>query len=653
MHKGRIITDVINEMNNLALSLDGPKPLITWAIINIPFLVDCEYSALVLIYNGCSLLNYSSSVNKGNPLFDTFKKMVKQEIQKIINSNTLVWQESDTYIKEDPADNKKVELFFINSFYIFPLELKDKTIGYMAIGSSQKDAFVKFKLNIFENFCNQLALGLRSLIDRDMLIEQSHLLEKEKRKVEEEKKTVEAIVGGMKEGLIITDNMENIITINDAALSMLGFKRDSENKSARNFILENLFKEANKDEYNEKVIDLAIPKKKVIHIGSTPIFSTDNKFMGRATLLTDITKEKEIEQMKSDFLNAVNHELRTPLTSIREIISIIAEGTVGPVNEKQIKCLNTAISDSDRLVRIVNDLLDLSKIESGKIQLKRAPVIISQIVNQVMESFEHLAKNNKIELKSNIPDGLPPILADPDKIIQIFTNLIGNSMKFTPPGGNVTVTCSQYPITQVTDKKYMEISVSDSGTGIADEDQKKLFKKFSQIETGFNHKSGGTGLGLVISKEIVERHGGKIWIKSELYKGSTFSFTIPIFEENSANLVLIQQEIDRVKKEGSDLALILIKPKFEKKPADKYKNDVNYLYEHCKSSMRRKDDLVLIYNNNFVIIIAESNEEKGAKLVERIMGTSTIKFYYKIKAYPRDGTTADELLNKLKNENNR
>ena len=200
MSKERIVTDVINEMNNLALSLDGAKPLITWAIINLPFLMDCEFSALVQVYNGRSSINYSSTVNKGNPIFDSFKKIVKQEIPKAENSNTLVWQEADTCIEEDSLRNKKAELSSVNSFYIFPLEVKDKTIGYMAIGSSRKDAFVKFKLNIFANFCNQFALGLLSLIDRDTLIEQSHLLEKEKRKVEEENKTIEAIVGGMKEG---------------------------------------------------------------------------------------------------------------------------------------------------------------------------------------------------------------------------------------------------------------------------------------------------------------------------------------------------------------------------------------------------------------------------------------------------------------------
>lgn len=649
MYKERIVTDVINEMNNLALSLDGPKPLITWTIINVPFLMDCEFSALALVYNRHSLLNYSSAVNKGNPLFDSFKKIAKQEIQKVINSNILDLQEFDTYIEEGSAGNIKGELSSINSFYSFPLELKDKTIGYMAIGSSQKNAFVKFKLNIFKNFCNQLALGLRSLIDRDMLIEQSHLLEKEKRKVEEEKKTIEAIVGGMKEGLIITDGMENIITINDAALVMLGLKRDPGNRSARNFILENLLKEASKDEYNEKIIELSIPKKSVVHIGSTPIFSDGDKFMGRATLLTDITKEKEIEQLKSDFLNAVNHELRTPLTSIREIISIIAEGAVGPVNEKQIKCLKTAISDSDRLGRIVNDLLDLSKIESGKIHIKRSPVAISRIVTKVMESFEQLAKTNKIELKGNFPDSLPSVFADPDKIIQVLTNLIGNAMKFTPPGGNVTVTCNVSPVPGDADKKYMEISVSDTGLGISAEDQKKLFKKFSQLESGFNHKSGGTGLGLVISKEIVERHGGRIWIESELYKGAAFLFTIPIFEETSAYLVLIQQEIDRVKKDGTDLSLILIKPKFGKKSADKNKSAVNYLYEFCKKSMRRKDDQVLIYHNEFVIIIAESGKENSVSLAERLRVTSEIQFDYKITTYPNDGASSIEIFNKLEN----
>ncbi|MEW6089058.1 MAG: ATP-binding protein [bacterium] len=660
MHKERIITDVINEMNNLALSLDGPEHLITWTVVNVPFLVNCEFSALVLIYNEYILLNCSSVVNKENPVYDYFKKKVKEEIQKLTNSSSLTWQEVDTYIAEDPVADRKEALSSINSFFIFDLEVKDKIIGYVAIGSSQKDAFAKFKLNILWNFCDQLALGLRSLLDREMVIKQAQLLEKEKNKVEEEKRKIEAIMGGMKEGLIITDNMENIITINDAALAVLGLKRDLGNKFARDFILENLSKEANKNEYDEKIIDLGVPKKRVVRMGSTPIFGLDNEFIGRATLLTDITKEKEIEQMKNDFVNAVNHELRTPLTSIREIISIIADGTVGPVNEKQIRFLKTAISDSDRLVRIVNDLLDLSKIESGKVKLKRMPAAISQIVNQVMASFEHLAKNNKIEIKSSIPGNIPYIFADTDKMIQILTNLIGNSIKFTPPGGKVMLLCDLLPETsknketvqesKTTYKKFLKISVSDNGPGISDEDQKKLFKKFSQLETGFNHKTGGTGLGLVIARELVEKHGGKIWVESEPSKGSTFSFTIPVFEEDPAYLDLIQQEIERVKKEGTHLSLILVDPKIRKELTNKDRNTIANLEKQCKNTMRRKDDFVLVYHERYVIIIAESSKENSFKLAERIKSTLEIDCDYKIKSYPNDGDNAPALFNKLKNE---
>ncbi|MDD5773900.1 MAG: ATP-binding protein [bacterium] len=646
MQKERVVTDVLNEINNLALSLDGPEPLIKWAIINIPFLVNCEFCSLALVYSDHALINYSSVIDLNSPVFDLFKEKVKQEIRKWANSNSIVWQELNTYIEEDPIDNRKGSLKSLNSFYIFPLEVKDKTLGYITVGSSHKDAFVRFKLNILEIFCNQLALGLRSLLDRNMVIEQSHLLEREKKKVEEEKRRIEAIVGGMKEGLIITDNWENIITINDAALNMLDLHRNLENKFAIDVMLKDLSLEANKNEYNEKIINIGAPKKRIVHIGSTPIFGPDNIFMGRATLLTDITREKEIEQMKSDFVNAVSHELRTPLTSIREIISIIMDGAVGPVNEKQIKCLNTAINDSDRLARIVNDLLNLSKIESGKIKLKRAPVMISQIVNQVMASFELLARNSKIGIINNIPDGLPSIFADPDKIIQILTNLIGNSMKFTPPGGNIIVNCN-------ISGNFVVISVKDTGLGISDEDQKKLFKKFSQLEAGSKHRSGGTGLGLVISRELVEKHGGKIWIESELGKGSAFLFTIPIFNENSAYIDLIQQEIDRVKKEGTDLSLILIDPGYGKELTEENKSHIDYLEKQCKNSMRRKDDLVLVYHNRAIIIIAESSGENGIKLAERIMDSSKIKFDYKIKAYPQDGTAAEELLNKLKNENNR
>lgn len=656
----RVITDLINEMNNLALSAEGPDTLIKWAIITMPNIIDCEVAGIALVRFDTVLLSYSSILGDGKTLLNKFKGKVKEEIEKSSEFESLIWQEADFYGVEDTRESKQRPKKELNSFYIYPMKAKGETLGYMTIGSSQENAFPKFKLNLVENFCDQLVLGLRSLLDRNIVIEQSRLLEEQKRRVEEEKRKIEAIVGGMREGLIITDNDKNIITVNDAASDVIGIKKDNEAKLAMDYIIKKFLEEDKKGAFDKDII-LTRPQKKIIHVSTTPIFDLNKELIGRATLLTDVTKEKEVDQMKSDFVSAVSHELRTPLTSIREAIALIYEEITGSINDKQKRCLTVALQDVDRLTRIINNLLNLSRIESGKVKIKRASLVVSQFVEHVITSLSTQAKANGVELKSDIPRDIPSLFADPDQMIQVLTNLVGNALKFTPKGGSITVEASviaseanqsQKPeIASVASRprndKQVCISISDTGPGISVDDQAKLFQKFSQLDTGLTRRSGGTGLGLVISKEIVVRHGGKIWVASESGKGSTFSFTIPVFSVDSAYLDLIQQEIERVKEAKSDLSVIFINPRFKKEMSVGDKKVLVFLEGVCKNSMRRKEDLVLIYKNRYLIIVAEADRDGAERLIVRVRDESRLRFDYHVAVYPRDGIKAEELFEKV------
>jgi two-component system, sensor histidine kinase and response regulator len=231
---------------------------------------------------------------------------------------------------------------------------------------------------------------------------------------------------------------------------------------------------------------------------------------------------KELDRMKSDFVSHVSHELRTPLTAIKGAVDLVLDEVVGPLTEKQIHYLTRVRANTQHLAGLINDLLDLAKIESGRIEVKSSRVSLGGLVHEVVDGLRPMAAEKVIALEANIRE--PPILvwADRHKINQVLMNLIGNAIKFTPVQGRVTISASR------NGHENVQVSVSDTGPGVPPEEKEKIFAKFYQIPEVNEDNPKGTGLGLAISKALVELHGGKIWVESEPGCGSTFSFTLPV-----------------------------------------------------------------------------------------------------------------------------
>jgi signal transduction histidine kinase len=227
--------------------------------------------------------------------------------------------------------------------------------------------------------------------------------------------------------------------------------------------------------------------------------------------------------MKSDFVSNVSHELRTPLTSIRESIGLVLEGITGSVTEKQMKFLLIAKRNTERLTNLINDLLDLAKIEAGKIEIRKRSINLINLAKEAMESFRSQAEEKKISLESSFSPSLPNIYADPDRITQVFNNLMSNALKFTSEGGKIRVGAKLS-----SEPKFVEVSVRDTGVGIASQDLEKIFARFARLEIPLPERAPGTGLGLAIVKEIIDLHQGKVWTESEPGKGSAFYFTLPV-----------------------------------------------------------------------------------------------------------------------------
>jgi signal transduction histidine kinase len=238
---------------------------------------------------------------------------------------------------------------------------------------------------------------------------------------------------------------------------------------------------------------------------------------------------KELDRMKSDFVSHVSHELRTPLTAIKGSVDLVLREVLGPLNERQTHHLRRLRSNTQHLTGLINDLLDLSKIESGKIELNSARVSLGGLLHEVVEALRPIAAEKPIELALTTPEPSTLVWADRDKITQVLTNLIGNAIKFTPPRGRVMISAVS------NDADWVRVSVSDTGPGIPTDEHERVFDKFYQVAQIGGSKPKGTGLGLAISKTLVELHGGKIWVESEPGRGSTFYFTLPAALSGEAN----------------------------------------------------------------------------------------------------------------------
>jgi len=254
-----------------------------------------------------------------------------------------------------------------------------------------------------------------------------------------------------------------------------------------------------------------------VEVALTPLQTQD----GSATLITivDLTARRAIEQVKNEFVSVVSHELRTPLTSIRGSLRLLEAGVKGKLPEGAMQLVGIASSNTERLVRLINDILDIEKIEAGKLHLQLAATDLREVVASAMQAVEGTARAFDVQLSNDVPDGMD-VTADADRLTQVLVNLVSNAAKFSPQGGTVHVHASQ-------SAAFVRVEVVDRGPGISMVDQAKLFGKFQQLDTSDTRARGGTGLGLAICKAIVEHHGGRVGVVSEPGAGSTFWFEVP------------------------------------------------------------------------------------------------------------------------------
>ena len=354
------------------------------------------------------------------------------------------------------------------------------------------------------------------------------------------------ILNAATEGILIVDEDRNIVWVNPAfrrmfgltTVDLIGRQTDELRGELQNKILEpETFWARNMEIYadpqctvQDELVELSRPDGASLARSSVPISSSTGTYLGRLWIYRDVTRARAAERAKAEFVSVVSHELRTPLTSIQGSLGLLASGKVAELDERAKELIGIAEHNTRRLVHLINDILDLEKIESGALELQLDSMDIRTAVDEATSSVSSLAESLGIEIQNNVVSRF--VTADSDRIVQVLVNLIGNAIKYSEAGGVVKISARS-------DRKLgTTITVSDQGPGIPADKLDAIFGRFEQVDSSDSRKKGGTGLGLAICRSIVSQHGGRIWVDSALGSGSQFHFSLP-----SANVSIETAEV--------------------------------------------------------------------------------------------------------------
>jgi signal transduction histidine kinase len=367
---------------------------------------------------------------------------------------------------------------------------------------------------------------------------------------------------------------------------------------------------------------------------------------------------KRVDEMKSEFISVASHELRTPLATIKNAIQLVLKGKAGEVNDTQANFLIMAEKNINRLTNILNDLLDLSKIEAGKMGMKFQELDLRVSIDFVLSSLKSQADEKSIHLEMEVPKDLPFLYGDREKVEQMLTNLIGNAIKFTPEGGKVVISARLLDKT----KNAVGISVHDTGIGIPGDQLGKVFEKFHQVERPLRHSAGGTGLGLAITKGLVEAHQGQIWVESELGKGSTFTFTLPLSKGEKREpqfRFILDWKFRRARENHTPFTLFLIEVLCQMGKTEK--NQLNQLEETVKKCFARQGDILFKRERDNIWAALCEADLKGAQVIRQRIEGEIQKYFMeggdqslviKVGAatYPEEAITKTELFRRAKTQ---
>ncbi len=431
----------------------------------------------------------------------------------------------------------------VRSIVAVPLKTSDSTLGVLILSSPDVDYFTESQLRLLATIGNEIAIATNNAQLYSYLNEVASKLSDLLQLQKEETSRSQAILESLTEGVIVLDEDRNIELFNVAADHMLGIPA----RAVLNQPMETLAEQGEADQQRRRARTLHtnlekglaqvaeqhitysmsfelpwLPNPQTITMNIAPVVGLDSLNYGTVAVLRDITREIESDRAKREFISKVSHELRTPLTSVKGYVDLLLLGSSGDLSVDQVGYLNVIKTNAHRLMELINDFLDMSRIESGRIKLTMGQVDLRDVLEDVLKSLKLEADAKGLNVSVDIAESLPVFTADGKRLTQIIFNLFSNAVKYTYDRGNISIRAFLNPAGMV------QVEVEDTGVGMSPEQQDQLFRPFYRADNPLREQVGGTGLGLAISKSLVEQHNGEMWVTSEEGSGSTFRVILPL-----------------------------------------------------------------------------------------------------------------------------
>ncbi len=531
----------------------------------------------------------------------------------------------------------------LRSFVNVPLSVAGSVVGLVHVSSGRDQAFGEEDVLFVHRAADFLASSVQGV--RELLAAV--------------KGRVEQMVDHMTDGLLMLDARGRVVAMNGAARSVLGCPSEVETPDAAA-----LAKLLEWDPMSQMRADRRNVRKLVCLRGIpyqmqlSPVEGQEGDLVGAVLAFRDFEEEKRADEMKTELVNVVSHELRTPLTAIRNALFLLRGPRLGPLSSGQNRFVDLAKRNVEQLIDIVNDLLDLSKIEAGKMHLDLEPTSMSQPITDVLLALEPQAEEKGVSLQATLATDLPQVHGHAASIQRVVVNLVANAIKFTERGGRVSVAVALAEGDEVEGEGgAVRVTVSDSGVGIPQDQLESIFEKFHQVEAQDRKLAPGTGLGLSICRELVKVHHGRIWAESEPGRGSRFSFVVPVLSQRELIERAISAEIARARETGCPMALVVGRlldrdALRSGRGEDGYERTMNELVAVSRRVVRRSSDLVLSRKERGEIVVIlprtmrEGGQAFGNRLREELEKTWTdepVALRAGAMQYPEDARSAADL----------
>jgi PAS domain S-box-containing protein len=493
----------LNRMGERLVSTTEPGRILTTILTFMPHLVPGDIHALLLLDEDNAYWGITVPFIPDESLLNEIIEEMINALSPMIEADklTLVRRKVVSERKPMPDDWEPAATLTL------PILTRLGPMGVAHLASHKAEDFADDAMHVFSLVVSQIAAN----------IENARLF----REVEKERARLEAFLSSTTNLIIVVDRAGCVVLANPAAREVFGQGKDWEHRPlseiVENEALLDLFSKAR--HHQATFGEVPLPDGRTLQASLSPISGGgDEPIAGWVAAMQDITYLKELDQMKTDFVNTVSHDLRSPLSGISIATHLVSQ--VGEINERQQEFLETIEQRIAAMTELIDDLLDVGRIEAG-IDMEMELCAIAPLITQVVDQFEEQIQNKQLRSSVKADANLPPVMGNEPRLRQVLSNLIGNAIKYTPEGGQITIEAN-------CNHAEMVVSVRDTGVGISLADQPHIFDKFYRVDRPEIASVKGTGLGLAITRSIVEKHGGRIWVESELDAGSTFSFALPI-----------------------------------------------------------------------------------------------------------------------------